>query len=51
MNAENIDAIVEEEEGNNDLLGGEGEHEELDDLQDIADHEGGNLVPGGIEQE
>ena len=46
---EAIDAIVNEE--NNDFLGGEGENEELDDLQDVIEEDQGALVPGGLDIE
>ena len=43
---EAIDAIVNEE--NNDFLGGEGENEELYDLQDVIEEDRGALVLGGL---
>ena len=46
---ESIDAIVNEE--NNDFLGGEGENEELDDLQDVIEEDECALVPGGFDIE
>ena len=44
---EAIDAIVNEE--NNDFLGGEGENEELDYLQDVIEEDQSVLVQGGLD--
>ena len=46
---EAIDAIFNEE--NDDFLGGEGENEELDYLQDVIEENQGALVPGGFDIE
>ena len=49
-NAYSIDSIMNEEE-NNDILGGEGAEEELDELQDVVRGEEGDLVPGGVDMD
>ena len=46
---EAIDVIVNEE--NNDFLGGEGENEELDYLQDVIEEGQGALVSGRLDIE
>ena len=49
-NASSIDSIVNEEDSN-DILGGEMEQEELDNLQDVVREDEGHLVPGGIDMD
>lgn len=45
---EENDAIVDKE-NNNDFLGGGGEHEDLDEYQDVVEEDQGSLVPGGLD--
>ena len=52
LTAEAIDGISNDEEENNDLLGGEGDNEELDESQDViqSNEDEECLVPGGIDK-
>ena len=49
-NSSFTDSIVNEEE-HNDILGGEMEQEELDNIQDVVREDEGHLVSGGIDMD